>query len=592
MRKRGTSIRAIVSPLLAGLLAIPLRRYAARAARRERFSGERLTAVLDQAPLAIHLFAADGRSLLKNRSWSNLWEGTSASARGGNILRDPQIQATGLVPYLRAGISGQTLTTPPLLFDPARTGDTGARRWLQGYIAPIKDRAGAVREVLLIEEDVTERRGYEEQLRLRALHDPLTGLPNRVLLLDRLEQALARAARDGQVALLLLDLDRFKGVNDSLGHPAGDRLLIEVARLLTSVVRPGDTVARLGGDEFAVLADELPDLASVTGFAERLLRTLGDTVVVDGQEITPQASLGIAFGGFKAVTTDELLRNADVAMYAAKRSGGGRYALYDAAMRDGVRERLTLEADLRRAIAGDELVLYFQPIKSVADERLIGMETLLRWRHPTRGLLGPQKFVSLAEETGLIRQLGHWVLREACRQLRSWQDRYAGATAITINVNLSARQFGDAQLVADIARVLRETGLSPAALTLELTESTVMGDAAAAALTLQELRQLGLRLAIDDFGTGYSNLAYLQRFPIDTLKLDRSFIAGIEHDARGAALAKAAISLGKALGLTTIAEGIETAATLEQLRGFGCDAAQGYYFARPMHAEEIEKLLQ
>jgi len=461
---------------------------------------------------------------------------------------------------------------------------------LELSIAAIED--GDQRLFTGILRDIGERKAFEEQLRHQAFHDPLTGLPNRTLLLDRLERALVQTLRGGaRPALLLLDLDGFKVVNDSLGHAAGDRLLIALAERLAAAMRPGDTIARLGGDEFAVLLDTATDIHAATAVADRLLDALATPLALDGRELVVEASLGIALATDGAARPDDLLRDADLALYRAKDAGRAGYAIYDTSLHTAVNARLVLEAELRRALASEEFVLHYQPKVDLATGRLAGVEALVRWHHPTRGLVPPDDFIPLAEETGLIVPLGRWVLTEACRQARAWATARITDPPLTMSVNLSARQFRQPDLVGDVARILRDTGVIPGLIQLEITEGVLMEDAAATLGLLERLRGLGIALAIDDFGTGYSSLAYLKRFPIDVLKVDKAFVTGLGHDPGNGAITTAVIGLAHALGLAVTAEGVETAGELAQLRSLGCEQGQGYYFARPMPAAALAALL-
>ncbi len=450
--------------------------------------------------------------------------------------------------------------------------------------------------IVLNYRDISERKAFEEQLRHRAFHDPLTGLPNRALLLDRLGHALARAARDGSgVAVLFLDLDRFKVVNDSLGHQTGDRLLVAVAEGIVECLRPEDTAARLGGDEFIVLLEDVRDARDATRVAERIAACLRAPLTLAGHEIAVTASIGIALAAAGRGRPDELLRDADLAMYRAKARGKARYEIFDASMNARALERLALEADLRRALERGQLRLHYQPQVELATGRIAGAEALARWEHPERGLVPPGEFIPLAEETGLILPLGWWALEEACRQARAWGRDAGGAAGDrppTISVNLSARQFQQPGLAAGVARVLCKTGLDPRRLHLELTESVVMEPAEATIATLQELKAQGVRLAIDDFGTGYSSLSYLKRFPVDLLKIDRSFVAGLDRDAEDTAIVGAVVTLARALGLAVAAEGVETAGQLARLRDLGCDLGQGRYLAEPLAPEALGDLLR
>ena len=435
-----------------------------------------------------------------------------------------------------------------------------------------------------------ERRRAEAALAHQATHDPLTNLPNRVLFLDRLTKALEPAHRSGgQVGVLFLDLDRFKFVNDSLGHDAGDALLVALADRIRSRVRPGDTVARLGGDEFVVLLEELADRSVAGAVAERIAAVVAGPVALDGHEVTVSVSVGIALARAGHATPIEVLRNADAALRWAKDGGKACCVVYEPWMGERLRERVALEGELRQALARDELRVAYQPIVEVGTGRIEGVEALVRWRHPERGILLPGAFVSLAEETGLIGPIGAWVLEMACRQGRAWHDHFPAPPVV--GVNLSARQIQQPDLVESVERILRETGLEPSLLRLELTESAVMADPEGAAATLRRLKGLGVQLALDDFGTGYSSLGSLRRFPIDLLKIDRSFVAGLGQDEADEAIVQAVVEMAPALGLRVVAEGVETPRQLEWLRNLGCELGQGYHFARPLPAEAVTTLL-
>ncbi len=428
------------------------------------------------------------------------------------------------------------------------------------------------------------------QLRHQALHDALTGLPNRVLALDRAQQMLARARRHQiAVAALFVDLDGFKHINDTFGHAAGDELLRVVASRLTTVVREGDTAARLGGDEFVVLLEGSTLDAGPELVAERVLEVLRkpyDLTDTLGRQLSVTASVGIAVGA--RASADELLRDADLALYDAKAGGRNRYALFQSSMQTASCDRLTLEMDLAEALERQQLFLLYQPTFDLRTESVIGVEALIRWRHPTRGVIPPDEFIPIAEESGLIVPIGRWVLDEACAQASSWHGH---GHRIGMSVNVSARQLDDDRLIEDVRRAIGRSGLDPVALTLEVTETTLMRDPEATSRRLVLLKELGVRIAIDDFGTGYSSLAYLRQFPADALKIDRSFIDGIATSTASAALINTLVALGKALDIETLAEGIEDQAQLETLQREHCDQGQGFLFSRPLDVDAVEQFL-
>ncbi|WP_433075307.1 putative bifunctional diguanylate cyclase/phosphodiesterase [Dactylosporangium sp. CA-052675] len=443
--------------------------------------------------------------------------------------------------------------------------------------------------------DITGRKELEEELTRQAFADSLTGMPNRALFRDRLEHAIARNRRGGgRITLLLVDLDDFKLVNDSLGHTAGDQLIATTALRLHQQLRAADTLARLGGDEFAILVEDITEIEAMD-LAERLLAAIRRPLRLGNREVVCSASIGVATAkagdGDDGPDPGELLRNADLAMYAAKGAGRDRYALFDPAMYAGIMREAEDRAELERALAQHEFLVHYQPIVDLPTSRLIGVEALVRWQHPVRGLVGPNTFIPLAESTGLIVPLGRWVLRQACEQLAAWCEQFPVAAGIRVNVNLSARQFQHEGLVEEVAGILAETGVDPHQIVLEITESLLMQDTDSTIETLGRLKALGVRLAIDDFGTGYSSLSYLKRFPVDILKIDRSFVDGIDTEDGDATLAEAVVQLGRALQLQTVAEGIETTEQWSTLQDLGCEFGQGYLFARPGAADEISSIL-
>jgi diguanylate cyclase (GGDEF)-like protein/PAS domain S-box-containing protein len=465
----------------------------------------------------------------------------------------------------------------------------GSFTWLEQRLTPVfeDDHLMAVEGIA---RDISERKQAEAAMAHQALHDALTELPNRNLLLDRLSLALARTARheNGLVAVLMLDLDRFKLVNDTLGHPAGDELLIGVARRLSDALRPGDTVARLGGDEFVVICEGVHSTAHARVLAERLGAIVAGGYEVAGTQIFTSASIGIALGR-SGDTTEALLSDADAAMYLAKERGRGRVELFLPDLRARAESRLSAENALRRGVEHREFTLAFQPVVDLEVGCIVSAEALIRWQPPGQETVAPGEFIALAEETGLIVPIGAWVLNEACAQLRQWKDAFP-RVPMTMSVNLSARQLTP-ELLDAITKMLAINSLDPKALTLEITESVLMEDTDSALENLLGLKALGVRLAIDDFGTGYSSLSYLKRFPIDVLKVDRAFVSGLGADDDDTAIIAGILAMARGLRVDVVAEGVETPGQLRALRVLGCPFAQGYHFARPLSAPEFERLL-
>ena len=466
----------------------------------------------------------------------------------------------------------------------------GTLFWNHLFIAPVRNVDGHLSHFVASQYDITEAKQLEAELLHLAHHDELTGLPNRALLRDRLGQAIAVARRDGgRIWIAFVTLDRFKGINDSFGHSGGDSVLKVIAKRLRGVIRGADTAARWGSDEFAILMPEHNEGGLATAALERITAAVNTPIPYEGQELVLTCSIGVAGYPNDGLDVDTLLERADIAAFHAKNDGSNRFRFHTADMNQKALARLRTEADLRLALKREEFVLHYQPQVDLETGRIIGMEALVRWQHPERGLLGPLEFISLAEETGLIVPIGYWVLRTACLQNRQWQRE--GLRPIRVAVNLSARQFVRDNVAESVAAVLSEIGLAPSDLELELTESLVMRDVERGIGVLRALKQLGVRIAVDDFGTGYSSLAYLRRLPIDVLKIDRSFVSDI-GSGDGDAIVASVIALAHVLKLKVVAEGVETVEQLEYLRLNHCDEMQGYFFSKPVPAEAFADLLR
>ncbi len=455
--------------------------------------------------------------------------------------------------------------------------------------APLLDDRGLFSGIVASVADITERRALEDRLKHQAFHDPLTHLANRVLVRYRLEHALQRrGSGEDRVAIIFIDLDNFKYINDSLGHSAGDELLVALAERLRAALREGDTAARFGGDEFVILLEDLEAPGYAITVAERVLEAMREPFVIEGHEVFTTPSIGIAFSGTDRSNADELLRHADSAMYEAKRRGKACFAIYETSMSGNALQRLELENDLRRALQNGEFELYFQPTWDLGADRVSGFEALVRWNHPTRGLVMPSEFIALAEENGLIVPLGFQVLEAACRQAVAWNRN--SAHPLSMAVNISARQLHLPDVVPMVARALEQSGLDPCELILEITESAIVERTKQVLTTMNELKTLGLTLAIDDFGTGYSSLAYLRAFPFDYLKIDRQFVSNIDSEPDNSAIVTSMVTLAHALKLVVVAEGAETAGEIEHLQDLGCDKCQGYFFGRPQPVAEVERI--
>jgi diguanylate cyclase (GGDEF)-like protein/PAS domain S-box-containing protein len=446
-----------------------------------------------------------------------------------------------------------------------------------------------IRGIVLTSRDVTERKRAEERVQYLANYDVLTGLPNRFLMQDRLTQVIAHAHRNRlRVALMHIDLDRFKVVNETLGHYVGDALLKQAAERVRKATREADTVARVGGDEFTIVLPNVTSLQALSAAAEVMLDDLSRPFPSEGQELFVSASVGISLYPDDASSVDELIKHADAAMSSAKHLGRNNFQFFTAGMNQEVQDRMMIEAGLRTAIQRDELSLVFQPKIDLATRRIFGAEALLRWKHPKLGMIPPSRFVPVAEEAGLVGQIGEWVLHAACRQIRQWQD---AGYSLQVAVNVSARQFQEYDLAELVMDIMRDTGALAENLEIELTESAVMNDAESSIVTLERLAALGVQIAIDDFGTGYSSLSYLKRLPLDLLKIDQSFVRDISSDPNDAAIVRAIITLARSLGIKVIAEGVENEAQLAFLNAYGCQYAQGYLFGRPLTAVQMVKLV-
>ena len=465
--------------------------------------------------------------------------------------------------------------------------------WVLLSASLIRDEKGHPRHLIFQIQNVSDRKQAEDQIRHAAFHDALTGLPNRTLLADRMSMAIERSRRtpEYKYSALFIDLDRFKIVNDSLGHDMGDKLLVDLSQRLVSCVRPVDTVARLGGDEFAVLLDGITSPSDATDVAARIQASLMQPFDLEGQPFVTTASIGIAHSSDVYERPEDILRDADTSMYRAKANGKARYEVFDLAMHTRAIEALKLENELRLAIEKGEIIPHYQPLVELETGRIIGFEALARWQHPTRGAISPADFIPLAEETGLIAQLDVAILREACRQVSDWQRKYPKQLELTLSVNLSGRQFRKISLIEETKAIIAETGIEPSCLRLEITESIMMDNAPQTVEMLRQLKTLGIKLSIDDFGTGYSSLSYLHRFPFDVLKIDRSFVTRMTNDRDCRAIVKTVVTLALELGKKVVAEGVETEAHRQHLTELGCHYGQGYLFAKPLPANDAQELL-
>jgi diguanylate cyclase (GGDEF)-like protein/PAS domain S-box-containing protein len=567
----------------------------ARTAELDRV-GKELKTLIDTSPDPMSRFDRELRFTYANPAAEAL-TGAPAQALLGRTLREvgrPEELAENL-----EGALAHVLATG----EPAEREFSGVfageERFLHTRFVPELGEDGEVCSVLAVSRDLTERRRIEEALAEQAVRDPLTGLANRTLLVSRIRQAIELGGADGRLAVLFLDLDRFKLVNDSLGHAAGDELLVEVAERLREAVRRGDLVARFGGDEFVVLCEQVESRAEASAIAERICRCLIPPFECGGRAMHVRASIGIVLSESPGTNVDDLLRNADAAMYQVKALGGsdGGYRFFEPAAHERVVHRINVEHDLRLAVDRDEFSLYYQPVVDLASGRITGAEALIRWRHPQRGLLAPAAFMDVAEETHLIIPMGRWVIDEACRQLAAWNAARAELGAepgeLTLAVNLSNRQLShDPDLAAEVAKAIARHGVTPARICLEVTETAVHEASPTARSALASLSEAGVQLALDDYGTGYSSLGHLREMPVDSLKIDRVFIDGLDRNPGDDAIVIAVITLAHALGMHVVAEGVECTRQRERLRELGCDFGQGHLFSKPVTAEQFEALLR
>ncbi len=471
--------------------------------------------------------------------------------------------------------------------------DTAPHEWTHTEINCLLDIAASLITELELRSDLSQKRQTQEHLLYSTLHDALTGLPNRSLFTERLRHAMRRAARhpDDLFAVLFLDLDRFKDVNDNLGHFAGDELLRAVARRLEACLRPEDTVARLSGDEFAILLESITETSDAGRVAERIEEALSFSINLAGAEVTTSASMGIVTSSMMHDQPEQLLRSADMAMYRAKAAGRARYEMFDRAMHTDALERLQLETDLRRAVELGEFTLHYQPLVSLRTGRVTGLEALVRWQHPERGLVHPADFIPVAEETGLIVPIGRWVLLEACKQIGIWQKAHPRTEPLTIGVNLSVKQFSQPDLIDQLSQVIEATGVLPASLRLEITESAIIDKGKYAVTILSQIRELGAQVYLDDFGTGYSSLSYLHGLPIDAIKIDRTFVSSMDTDDKNLRLVRTILTLAEIVGVRAEAEGISTAEQLRELRSLNCAQGQGYLFSAPITRDAVSEVL-
>lgn len=572
----------------------------------------RLVAGAMHAPIAIISFLDGDRHIVKSSvgltGRSRVWRKVPLALRYARkavstarpvLISNTEVQLSGAPDALGQGTDGVAYAIAPIVSSDATVFgtlcaiDASPHGWTHAEISSLVDLAATLVTELELRSDLFLKREAQEHLLYSTLHDSLTGLPNRSLFTERLRHAMRRTARhpDDLFAVLFLDLDRFKEVNDNLGHFAGDELLRAVARRLEACLRPEDTVARLSGDEFAILLESIAEPSDAGRVAERIEEALSYSVNIVGAEVTTSVSMGIVTSSMAHEQPEQLLRSADMAMYRAKAAGRARYEMFDRAMHTDALARLRLETDLRRAVENAEFRLYYQPLVSLRTGRITGLEALVRWQHPERGLVQPADFILAAEETGLIVPIGRWVLVEACRQLVGWQQRHPREEALTMGVNLSVKQFSQPDLLDQITRAIATSGVAADCLRLEITESAIIDKGRYATNILTQIRQLGAQIYLDDFGTGYSSLSYLHGLPIDALKIDRMFVSNMDTDDKNRRLVRTILTLARIVGVRAEAEGISTAEQLGDLRSLDCQQGQGYLFSAPITSDAVSDLL-
>ncbi|MDQ3805237.1 MAG: EAL domain-containing protein [Acidobacteriota bacterium] len=560
-------------------------------AERGSDASDRFRSAFDYAAIGMALVSTEGRWLQVNRSLCQILGYTEPELLLTDFLSvthpdDLPTALTNISQLLKGKVHASQM-------EKRYIHKSGHEVWVHWSVSTVRDQYSKSVHLIFQIQDITDRKLAEQQLHHDAFHDALTGLPNRALFMDHLKLAIARSRRNAErlFAVLYLDLDRFKIINDSLGHTIGDQLLVGIADRLKSNLRPGDTVARLGGDEFTILIEDITDEKEAVQVAERVQKELSTPFNLSGREVFTTVSMGIAPSSTGYERAEDILRDADTAMYRAKSLGKARYEVFDKAMHARAINLLQMETDLRRAVERHEFLIHYQPIVALENFRLRGFEALVRWQHPERGFISPMDFIPVAEETGMIAQIGEFVLREACRQMHRWQKVFPLDHPLFMSVNLSSKQFSQNMLISEIANTLRETGVRPQSVKLEITESVVMENIETATEMLKQMRALGVQLAIDDFGTGYSSLSYLHRFPIDTLKIDRSFVTRMTENSENMEIVRTIVVLAQNLGMDVVAEGVETNEQLVLLQKLGCENGQGYFFSKPVDHQGAEKII-